>query len=506
MKIVILNKQNLIKSNFLDINMKDNKKNKSNNNKINEADQVANNKQVYFVIEPNEYIRHYDDIITLKVTNVISVIFFAIIFLLFIVVFLLAWDDLWDKCTSKSWIVFLPVMTATFISSLFNFYSLIYSLKHLSWEKSLDISLCNFGIIAGITLYVLSKSRIIKSNGSSYFFFFPYFFLTIGCVIIPLAEIYWSKFFSKKKKVSRTEFIKLLTSKKYIEIIKVYSIRFLCIENILFWELHLKVLKTICSNLYEEIKLIKRDEFDNTKITAIEGNINTTNNIMKSAEFDSSYVDLSSVRKQNAYMELQERRCSTGGNITKRLNNPEFDDNRKMGDSQPFPHMEEAKDSIHYRSENNFENATYSVIMDPSFNVNIFNITGNSSNIYSSESTELSVKNSQSIDIKLNSESSEIKRIIFDQIFRELVIPEDLWNAMFKRMNNFNDEYIEYYKKIYDIYINPKGVVPVKLKNNSAKSIGLKISKSEYSYDMFFPILDEVATLIYEHVYLNLVF
>jgi len=65
MKIVILNKQNLIKSNFLDINMKDNKKNKSNNNKINEADQVANNKQVYFVIEPNEYIRHYDDIITL---------------------------------------------------------------------------------------------------------------------------------------------------------------------------------------------------------------------------------------------------------------------------------------------------------------------------------------------------------------------------------------------------------------------------------------------------------
>jgi len=61
MKIVILNKQNLIKSNFLDINMKGNKKKK------NEPQQPSNengDKQVYFIIEPNEFIKHYDDLIT----------------------------------------------------------------------------------------------------------------------------------------------------------------------------------------------------------------------------------------------------------------------------------------------------------------------------------------------------------------------------------------------------------------------------------------------------------
>jgi len=65
------------------------------------------------------------------------------------VVSLIAWDDLWDKCNSKSWIIFLPVMVATFFSLLFNTYTFIYSIKYLSFEKSLDIFICNFGIFAG---------------------------------------------------------------------------------------------------------------------------------------------------------------------------------------------------------------------------------------------------------------------------------------------------------------------------------------------------------------------
>ncbi|ORX82257.1 hypothetical protein BCR32DRAFT_244289 [Anaeromyces robustus] len=213
MKIVILNKQNLMKSNFLDITMKgkDNKKkkdeskskekkkdnkdkkkkkddkkkdknkdkNNNNNNNINninnnnlsnsfniidiesknenesenesesENAKKNSNKQVFFIIEPNEYIKHYDELITMKVNNIISAIFFGIIFLLIVVVFLVAWNDLFDKCNSKSWFIFLPVMVATFISSLFNFYCLIYSLKHLSVEKSIDIALSTFGIFAG---------------------------------------------------------------------------------------------------------------------------------------------------------------------------------------------------------------------------------------------------------------------------------------------------------------------------------------------------------------------
>jgi len=51
-----------MKSNFLDINLKnktETEKSQHNSNSNNE-----NNKQVYFIIEPNEYLRHYNDIIT----------------------------------------------------------------------------------------------------------------------------------------------------------------------------------------------------------------------------------------------------------------------------------------------------------------------------------------------------------------------------------------------------------------------------------------------------------
>jgi len=282
-----------------------------------------------------------------------------------------------------------------------------------------------------------------------------------------------------------------------------YSIKYLCVENILFWELHMKILKTICSNIYEEVKLIKRlehetqksddyNEMNNRKFVTL-NDIDKSTTIMKTVECGESYNESSTIRKNSAIepeirrysaIETEVRRYSTGV-----IRNKSFAEDKVVG-SQPFPQFvsEFSGETIHEKSEDN-EAPTYfnTLIMENSYNVNIFNIS-NSSNIYESESTELSVKNSQSIDIKLNIESSNIKRIIFNQIFKELVIPEEYWNTMLKKMLSFNDNYMEYYKKMYDMYINPKGIVPMKLSNNSTRNIGAKIAKSEYSYDMFFPV------------------
>jgi len=65
LKYVILNKQNLMKSNMLDINMKNkNEPNSQQNTDINTNNDENNDKQIYFIIEPNEYIKHFNDIIT----------------------------------------------------------------------------------------------------------------------------------------------------------------------------------------------------------------------------------------------------------------------------------------------------------------------------------------------------------------------------------------------------------------------------------------------------------
>jgi len=363
----------------------------------------------------------------------------------------------------------------------------------------------------GIILYTLSKSKVVKCNGSSYFFFFPFFFCIIGCIIIPLIELYWSKFVTKKKKVSKREFIKLLTSKKYIEIMKIYSIKYLCVENILFWELHIKLLKKICSDLYDEIKQIKKMEVASRKYSSCSNNHTTgskfvtlndldNSTIMKTSEFNESYQEHSTMRKASVATEKSsekdDRRYSTGTFLKK-------DFKTTKEENQSFPTI--SNETMNNRSQN-FENNNYfeSFIMENSCNVNIFSTQSDSSNIYESNSTDISVKNSQSIEVKLNIESSDLKKNIFDQIFKELVIPEMYWTTIYRKMTTMDENYIEFYKRMYDIYINPKGVVPMKISPNIARTIGTKISRSEYAYDMFFPILEEVATLIYEHVYLSL--
>ncbi|ORX82256.1 hypothetical protein BCR32DRAFT_244288 [Anaeromyces robustus] len=280
-----------------------------------------------------------------------------------------------------------------------------------------------------------------------------------------------------------------------------YSIKYLCVENILFWELHIKILKNICSELYTEVKNIKTEEPNK------QDKLDKLNNSDKLDILDKPIKE----NKSN----VGERRYSTG--IIRKSNIIKSGSEYRYGDgNQAFPYINETGDTMnnnnHFSNINsiirsdNYENPTYfdTLMMENSYNINIFSLNSNSSNIYESDSTGLSTSKSQSIEVKLNIETSDIKKIVFDQIFKELVIPEETWDVMLKRMSNFNENYMEQYKKMYDIYINPKGIVPMKLKGNSVKNIALKVNKSEYSYDMYFPILEDVATLIYDHVYLNL--
>ncbi|ORX46220.1 hypothetical protein BCR36DRAFT_105662 [Piromyces finnis] len=290
---------------------------------------------------------------------------------------------------------------------------------------------------------------------------------------------------------------------------KVYSIKYLCVENILFWELNMKLLKKVCSDYYDEIKQIRKVESFSRKFSSCSSNNNklatlneldcTNTSIIRTAECDESYTEQSSIRRNSAATEDYN------------YNNGEF--NKKKSIVQSSKEDNQAFPSISYdtfnRNDDNYtdvkpNNYFDTLIMENSCNVNIFSNASNSSNVYESESSDLSSKKSQSFEVKLNIESSDIKKIVFDQIFKELVIPEVFWTTIFKKMISIDEKYIEYYNKIYDIYINPQGVVPLKISLNNVKVIGSKINRSEYSHDMFFPILNEVASLIYEHVYLNL--
>jgi len=212
---------------------------------------------------------------------------------------------------------------------------------------------------------------------------------------------------------------------------------------------------------------------------------------VKTVEYGDSYDEPTAIRKGSA-IEPEIRRFSVAEQLPRRYSTGVIKKNYKHDDNQAFPQFisEFSGETIHEASDETVEAPTYfdTLVMENSYNVNIFSVS-NSSNIYESESTDLSAKNSQSFDVKLNIESSNIKKILFDQIFKELVIPEEYWNLMLKKLHSFNNDHMEYYKKMYDMYINPKGVVPMKLTNTYAiKNIGTKIAKAEYSYDMFFPV------------------
>jgi len=261
------------------------------------------------------------------------------------------------------------------------------------------------------------------------------------------------------------------------------------------------LLKKICSDYYEEIKQIKKLEIDGRKLSSCSNNNNNltskfvtlndldySTTIMKTNECNDSYTEQSSLRKNSVATTKEttgtdDRRYSTGTFMKK-----DFKIARE--ENQSFPEISYETMNNPNRSQNIENNNNYyeSLIMENSYNVNIFSAQSDSSNIYESDSTDLSAKNSQSFEVKLNIESSDIKKIVFDQIFKELVIPEAFWVIIYKKLISMDERYIEYYKRIYDIYINPKGVVPMKISMNTARIIGTKIGRSEYTYDMFFPV------------------
>ncbi|OUM68346.1 hypothetical protein PIROE2DRAFT_3943 [Piromyces sp. E2] len=140
--------------------------------------------------------------------------------------------------------------------------------------------------------------------------------------------------------------------------------------------------------------------------------IDHSTTIMKTVEFNDSYYEPSSLRKNSKNI----NKLSIGISTNK--------DSKDENQSFPCISGETMNNYNNNNRSQNLEANNYydTLMMENSCTVNIFSTaSSNSSNIYGSNSTEIS-RVSQSIEIKANIEFSDIKRIIIDQIFKELNI------------------------------------------------------------------------------------
>jgi hypothetical protein len=177
---------------------------------------------------------------------------------------------------NQGFILYAPILFLSLITSFIIPYIYIKLYHVLNFVNKLDIILHLLGLYAGTFLFISTlfsisyKNAIVNENSESnirfyllsrmknnqLFFIIPGFVSFICAVIIPLIEVwYFDKKIKDKKLLTKMEFTKLLMKSNYIDSLKSLAVKSYCVEVILFWDVHMKLMKQVYNEyikIYEE--------------------------------------------------------------------------------------------------------------------------------------------------------------------------------------------------------------------------------------------------------------
>ncbi|KAG4102795.1 hypothetical protein H8356DRAFT_1032307 [Neocallimastix lanati (nom. inval.)] len=179
-------------------------------------------------------------------------------------------------------VTFSPIIFITSISLLFIPYLYLELYKTLNFVNQFDIISSFVTVSLASVLFMCTLFRINDKDGlttvksSSLFFIIPTFFTFFNAICIPLIEVFISNRKLKgKKMLNKKEFTKLLLGSRYIESLKSTAIKCYCVETVLFWDMHLKLMKKVNEALSknehqsdESIIAIKQNGFTCTNISS----------------------------------------------------------------------------------------------------------------------------------------------------------------------------------------------------------------------------------------------
>jgi len=372
--------------------------------------------------------------------------------------FVLNRDILWSKCGEPTWKFFIPIMAVSFISTMFIPYFLIYTFKKFSFDRKLDLIVFVAMPSIGATGYILSKVGVFKVEESSYFFYIAYYTTLVTTLGIPLLNVYKVKNRTVKKS-NKEDFIRLLFDKNFFILLKKQSIQLYCVENTLFWEMH-RMLMTVVFTHYSASNSEKRKNRMIKKNATLKMNNSVT---------DSCYLKVST-------------------------------DNLNSVDNEDIDIVVDKNDVCDSQSINK-SNISLDT-RDSNFTSNIHNHDAGIINFVNEKNIVFYDDGSADLDSHTTPKSDAIYNILFKEYCasnnirltdKEYTIESFL----------IDDNLSKYYRKLYDIFIDPDGMSPLNIPNNVLEEIKHQLDQPTFSHKIFKPVVTEVVDMLYQNVYMN---
>jgi len=227
--------------------------------------------------EPNTYVKRLNKLVSKQITIICFIVPYALLIVLGVSI-IIAKNNVCENTID----LYTPIMILSLFTTFIIPYIFIRLYKTLNFVNKVDIVANFLGLTIGSLLFVSSLfvvytkkvdrnlSPEVKRSYVKYFLFADFkcnelFFLIPSFVsfasanIIPLIEVFISdRKIKQKKLLSKKEFTRLLMGSRYIESLKSVAVKSYCVELVIFWETHMKLLKRVYDE-YVKIQGEKRE-------------------------------------------------------------------------------------------------------------------------------------------------------------------------------------------------------------------------------------------------------
>ncbi|ORX43523.1 hypothetical protein BCR36DRAFT_415535 [Piromyces finnis] len=423
---------------------------------------------------------------------------------------------------------FLFLGTFLFIGSLFAFY-----------DKRISIGVDDKGKEQYI--YHYSFEYLIKLKSTSLFFIIPSFGSSACAIVIPLIEAYMADRKLKSKKfLGKREFTHLLVGSSYIDSLKSVAVKSYCVETVIFWEMHVKLMKLVSDSLVSKHRLSIDQHSSQTKdfsklnnrtsytpsnydlLLGLNKNIfgSGNNEILYTGSFGEDKIDsklvnaishgISSKNKGDSFFSSNNRNRSISDS---RINSSDYMNNNlssSFNSNRSYPNCHTTNNNYFFNENRQRNNSVLSQFTINSINQNYNNYyidvsnndkvellknhdilypsreIGNNTNSYSNSRNNLVNNASRHRRNTIKNRETEIFYEIFNVDSVNNEVPQKYWKD---------------FDNLYNSFISDQSLATVNLDTNTIIKLRRAITSKDYTMDMFFPALAETVELIYQNLY-----
>ncbi|OUM56476.1 hypothetical protein PIROE2DRAFT_65514 [Piromyces sp. E2] len=485
--------------------------------------------------EPNAYVKRINKLVSKRIT----IIFFVLPYLILITVGVIIIKINPGQCESSAIIYYIPVVVlSTLTLFLIPFFLIeLTKSKAINRINQLDMVISYFTLYISILLFIGSlfyfyrgknelksivNHGLVNAKSSSLFFIIPSCFSLVCALVIPLIEAHIAdKKLKKKKFLSKKDFTRLLMGNSYIEALKSVAVRSYCVETVIFWEMHMKLMKIINNDeetkqhrasIEQHLNQKRIPSVTNTAVPPMSPNYDlllglnknifgsNNNEILYTGSFgeeiDPKLINAINYGTEKSVKDYysENKTCEESRiNIQGYMNtNPSvhFSQNNTH---HPNNYNRRRDDSVLSLSTNNSVNQNYNNYYIDTVNSDQIELLKNHDMPYSPRENQNGYTANLNKGPAIRSRKNTIRNSeteIFYDLFE--IDPEN---------NEVPSKFWKDFENLYNSFISDQSLATVNLDTDTVNRLKRSLKNKDYTKDMFFPAVAETVELIYQNLY-----